>query len=366
MPSHVHEGGGAVVAHDDGLALVDRGGQGDVQKVIGELLHDARYRAFDAVGGDREGRDRRGRQRPCAGREVVLPLEHDGRPNRLHRGRGERGAIAGHGHGVGLLRRPVRRRHLHLDGVRAHRRVHLMAFVDGQRACVGVLQRHVVPIEIGHRRAGMVRGRHERDLLLGERHRHAVHLDSGIERRGQVDSLQRSRGQVPTLKISSLRVASSDSSVESLSTAGTPPLPVVKSATSLPAASSRAVGAGGGLVVADDDGLVLQDPGRQVDLQAAAAVRREARNRHRVAGGGDREGILERRRDGRRKIEVLVESKFDGNAGRRHRRAGELGRAEVQLGVVDDRRNPVPAGGEVGDLVAVGVPRASVPASDWS
>ena len=43
-----------------------------------------------------------------------------------------------------------------------------------------------------------------------------------------------------TLKLSPLRVASADSWVESLSTAGTPLAPVVKSTTSLPASSSRA------------------------------------------------------------------------------------------------------------------------------
>ena len=65
-------------------------------------------------------------------------------------------------HGVGLHRRPVLGRHLHLDGVGADDQIHLL--VVGVR--VGVGQCRVAAIEIRHRGPGMVPHR---------RHRHPRH-----------------------------------------------------------------------------------------------------------------------------------------------------------------------------------------------
>ena len=94
-------------------------------------------------------------------------------------------------HRVGLGGGAVLCGHLHLDGVRAHRQVHLLAV----RAAVRVGQRVVAAVEIRHCCAGTVHGRGHRDPGHGVAHRGGVGQGRRAKHRVQRAGAQRQGAQ---------------------------------------------------------------------------------------------------------------------------------------------------------------------------
>ena len=151
--------------------------------------------------------------------------------------------------------------------------------------------------------------------------------------------------------------------MELFTTATTPTAPVVKSATLLlfPPPPLERARAGGGGVVAHHDDRPRRDERRRrrrIDQLDPRVLTEEFQvvELPLDAVDGDREGVLQRGRQvphGRN--DGLVEGQSDGSAGRGHGRGRERGRGRVHRGLVVDFGNPAPAGGEVGDLLVVGV-----------